>query len=232
MKTTVVSASPYMRKGLTSWISSPFISGMRAEGAEVKTFYLQKLNINPCRGDLSCWFRLKNRCIQNDSMEILYPELKESDLIVFSFPLYCDGVPGQLKCMMDRLVALGSPYMEIREGHMRHPLPSWSKAPGFAFISTCGLWEKDNFGPVTEHLKAFCKNTGYRYSGKLIRPHSFAMKSNKINDILKGARRAGEELVNTGTIPEESAQGISREILPRREYMELINRTSDTFIRK
>jgi multimeric flavodoxin WrbA len=223
MHLLVINASPYGRKGFTATILSPFLEGVRSAGGSIETVNLNNLRINPCRGDLSCWFKEKNVCVQRDDMAQLIPRFRISDAVVLATPVYCDGLPGQLKIMMDRLVVTGNPFLEVRDDHTRHPVPPGEKPRKFALIASCGLWEQDNFSPMIAHLQAFCRNIGYIFSGALLRPHSFAMKGHAVNDILRAAKSAGRELVENGAITPASQDAVGREIVSREAYVEMIN---------
>lgn len=231
MNVLVINASPYKRRGITSLILTPFCDGVRSEGGKVDIVYLAGMDINPCRGDLSCWFKQKNRCIQKDDMEGLVPRFRRTDVVVFATPVYCDGLPGHLKVLMDRLVVLGNPLLEVRDGHVRHPMLEKRKEERkFVLISSCGLWERDNFNPMVVHLEAFCRNIGYRFSGKLLRPHSFAVKNRKVNDILRAAKKAGRELVKRGAVPESLENIVSRPIVSRDEYIADVNKRASVYL--
>jgi len=223
MNILVINASPYMRRSSTSIILNSFLSGIREAGGEITLFNLAQLEIHPCRGDLSCWFRKKKECIQHDDMDKLRKPFEDANVVVFSTPVYCDGVPGQLKIMIDRLVAGGNALLEIRDNHTHHPVPDSHQLKQFVLISSCGLWEIDNFDPMITHLKAFCKNIGFTFCGALLRPHAFAMKNNDINDILKAAKDAGRELVQCSSISEKNEIIVRREIVSREEYIDIIN---------
>ena len=230
MNVLVINASPYMRRGNTAVILNSFLAGLRESGGEIKLVNLNKLTIHPCRGDLSCWFRSKNRCIQNDDMADLLKKMKTADLIVFSTPVYCDGIPGQLKVMMDRMVALGNPFLELVDNHTRHPIPPDCKKQRFAVIASCGLWEIDNFDPMLIHLKAFCKNIGFNFCGALLRPHAFALRNNNINEILRAAKVAGQEIILNETISSQTESYVCKVIVSREEYMEIVNKKATAII--
>ncbi len=70
--------SPKMDKGNTSLILNPMISGMRKAGADVSHFFIKKLEIKPCLGDLSCMLKNPGKYVQNDDMKTLYPVPKET----------------------------------------------------------------------------------------------------------------------------------------------------------
>lgn len=223
MTVLVINSSPYMRRSNTTIILNSFLSGLRETGAIIENVNLNKLSISPCRGDLSCWFRQKGKCIQNDDMAQIIESFKKADIIVFSTPVYCDGVPGQLKVMMDRMVILGNPLLELRDNHTRHPFPSDHVPKKFVLIASCGLWEIDNFTSMVSHLNAFCKNIGLTFCGSLLRPHAFAMKNGGINDILHAAKVAGREVIESDIISTATINIIGREIVTRDKYIDNVN---------
>lgn len=229
MQALVVNASPNGRRGSTAAILTPFVDGIRAAGGSVETEYLSRLSIKPCMGDRNCWFKRKNVCVQQDDMAMLVDKFRSADLVVFSTPVYCDGVPGPLKIAMDRLVVLGNPFLKLTDNHTRHPAPYGEKRRSFVLVASCGLWEKDNFDPMLAHLRAFCRNISTEFIGALLRPHAFAMKNSPINDILRAAKSAGRELVEHGTISPALQETVSRKIVTRDAYMEWVNRTVDGY---
>ena len=81
-----------------------------------------EMKISPCRGCFGCWQVKNKHCvIDNDQNRILdlYPEV---DLIIWSFPLYCFGMPSHIKAVLDRTIPLNQMKMEIVDGRTRHLL--------------------------------------------------------------------------------------------------------------
>jgi multimeric flavodoxin WrbA len=209
MKAIAINASPKMDKGNTAAILRPFLDGMREAGAEVEVFYAAKMKINPCQGDLACWFKTPGRCAQKDDMEMLLPKLASADILVFATPVYVDGMPGPLKNVIDRCLPLVTPFVELRDGHSRHTSREGTIPSKVVLVSSCGLWEIDNFDPLLTYLKAICRNMKREFAGALLRPHCPAFKSmvdkgEPVDDILDSAREAGHELVRTGSISSQS----------------------------
>jgi multimeric flavodoxin WrbA len=62
-----------MEKGRTARILTPFLEGMEKAGAMVDLFYARRLNVNPCDGEFSCWYKNPGECYIKDSMQSLYP---------------------------------------------------------------------------------------------------------------------------------------------------------------
>ena len=228
MKVLAFNCSPNMENGNTALILNPFLQGIEEEGGKIELFYLRKLKINPCLGEFSCWVKTPGECIHDDDMNILYPKFKEADIIVFGTPVYVDGMPGPMKNLIDRLLPLLEPYIEIRDGHCRHPKRYKQKRAKLVLVANCGFWEMDNFNPLLVHMQAICKNAGWEYAGALLRPHGgvfgyMLKKGYPVQDIIEAAKEAGRELIKYGEMREETLRIVSRELLPLEEYVKVLN---------
>jgi multimeric flavodoxin WrbA len=228
MKVLAINSSPRKEKGNTAVILNPFLDGMKETGAEVELFYTGDLKINPCSGDLNCWTRRGGKCGQNDDMKLLDPKIREADVLVLASPLYCDGVTGPMKTLMDRTVPEVRPFIEIRDGHTRHPLQENVKRSKIVLVSNCGFWELDNFDPAVAHIKAYCKNADAEFAGALLRPHGEFLKTMldmglPVSDVIDAAREAGRQLAREGRISQDVLNTVSRELLPRDLFVEKAN---------
>jgi hypothetical protein len=86
----------------------------------------------------------------------------------------------------------------------------------------------DNFEPMIVHMRAICKNAGWKYSGALLRPHGPAFsymlrKGYPVQDVLEAAKKAGKELAKNGRMDKETLKTISRELVSLNEYVEMTN---------
>ena len=228
MKVLAINSSPGMDKGNTAMILNPFLEGMKEAGAEVELFYTSKLNILPCTGEFNCWLKTPGKCLHNDDMNLLYPRIDAADVIVFATPVYVDGVTGPMKNLMDRIIPLAHPFFELRDEHCRHPQRGDARARKFVLVSNCGFWEKDNFDPLLVHMKAVCKNLSVEFAGALLRPHGGAMSGMlemgaPIGDIFEAAKEAGLQLVKEEKMSQETLDIVSRELLPRDMYIQILN---------
>jgi multimeric flavodoxin WrbA len=217
-----------MDKGNTALILNPFLEGMKEAGAEVELFYTKNLNINPCTGELNCWFKTPGECFHNDDMNILYPKIAEADVMVFATPVYSDGVTGPMKNLIDRMIPLAQPFFELRDEHCRHPARGKVKTRKCVLVSNCGLWEKDNFDPLLVFIKAFCKNASAEFAGALLRPHGGALPTMiemgaPIDDIFEAAKEAGCQLAKEQKISSETLGIVSRELMPKEMYIQFAN---------
>ncbi|UCE96592.1 MAG: flavodoxin family protein [Candidatus Bathyarchaeota archaeon] len=228
-KALVFNCSPRMEKSNTALILDPFLEGMRNAGAEVELFYTRKLNIKPCTGEFHCWVKDPGICYQNDDMQMLYPKIKEADVLVFGTPVYVDGISGPMKNLIDRTIPLVEPFFDLRKGHCRHPQREGSKRGKLVLVSNCGFWELDNFDPLVAHMKAMCRNFDRVFAGALLRPHGPAIRPMKrmglpIDDVFKAAKDAGIQLIQEGKISAEILNIVSRELLPLEVYVKQINK--------
>lgn len=228
MKVLAINSSPKMDKSNTALILNPFLEGMEEAGAEVELFYTRKLNINPCTGEFNCWLKTPGKCYQNDDMNILYPKIDEADVIVFATPVYVDGVTGPMKNLIDRMLPRLEPFFEMRDDHCRHPVCGGPKALKFVLVSNCGFWEMDNFDPMLVYMKAFCKNASAEFAGALLRPHGEAMPTmlemgKPIGDIFEAAKEAGHQLAKGQKMSQETLDIVSRELMPREMYVQIVN---------
>jgi hypothetical protein len=163
-------------------------------------------------------------------MKTIVELFKASDLIVISTPVYVDGMPGDLKNLFDRTVAVGNPFLELRDSQTRHPFPEGYIPKKLVLLSSCGLWEMVHFDPLLMHIKAICKNLGLVYSGALLRPHAFALRSFPINDILHAAKQAGVEIATQKCISDTLENTVSRELIPQLDYLTMMNKKAESML--
>ncbi len=218
-----------MEKGNTALILAPFLKGVEEGGAEVELYYTRKLRIHPCLGCFNCWLRTPGECVQKDDMEWLKPKIREADIRIYASPVYCYGITGQLKNLIDRMVSLASPFVEVDEGRTRHLPGEGEKPHKVVLVSNCGLWDMENFDLLVAQMKAMCQDPPGEYAGALLRPHGEALRAMRksgapVDDIFEAAYQAGIRLVKDGEITEDVLQTVSRELLPRETYVEMVNR--------
>lgn len=83
-------------------LASAFVEGAEEAGHECVKLSLHELrHISPCR---ACYGCLKGgRCVIQDDMQKIYPELERAEAVVFVSPLYYATVPAQLLALVNRL---------------------------------------------------------------------------------------------------------------------------------
>jgi multimeric flavodoxin WrbA len=232
MKIVAINGSPRAERGYTSLILTPFIQVMMDAGAGVGLFHIQNLNIKPCDcGQMYCWYNKPGECYHTDDMQILYPKLKEADILVLATPVYIP-LTGKMQDLLNRLCPLIEPLLENHHGRTRAKLRKDVQIRKIVLVSTGGWWEKENFATVLHIIKELAENAGIEFAGALLRPHAFLMKrEGKITKegeaILYAAKRAGKELMKEGCINEDTLAMISQPLISekelRNEYNMMLN---------
>ncbi len=236
VKVLAINSSPRMSKGTTALILNLFLEGMKEKDAEIEKLYTQKLNIKPCTACFNCWFPTEGECSIRDDMDEILPKIAETDILVVASPLYVDGITGPMKNLIDRMLPLLEPFVELRNGHFRHPLREYSKPGKVVYVATCAWWKLDNFDPMILYMKAMCANMGREFAGALLRPHASAMMYLKatgksVDDIINAVKESGRELIENGKISSENLKTISRELVPLDDYIQLFNQGMEESIK-
>lgn len=104
MKKIVAFVGSPRRKGNTSELVNEVINGSKKEGAEIKIYYLNDMNIKGCQGCLYC--RENGVCFIKDDMVEVYADIKDADVVVIGSPVYIYQVSGQVKLLLDRFFPL------------------------------------------------------------------------------------------------------------------------------
>lgn len=224
MRILILNASPRRARGNTYRIVGPFVEGATEAGASVETIAVRDLEVKPCISCMSCWFQTPEKCAQDDDMAEILDKARAADVLVLATPVFVDGMTGPLKVVLDRMIPLIRPEMELRDGHMRHPSVDGRKMSKLALISVCGFHEMDNFDPLVSHIEAMCRNMGAEYLGSLLRPHAHAMEvlekyGSPATQVFDACRQAGRQVAAEGKLDREITDAISRELMPLEMYL-------------
>jgi len=213
-KAVAISGSVRMEKSNTAKILTPFLEGMKEAGAPVELFYAKRLNVKPCTGELHCWNKKPGQCYIDDSMQSLYPKLRDTDILVFATPVYVP-LPGEMQNIINRLVALIDPALQRKDGRTRARLRADVKISKIALVSTSGWWEMGNFGTVLRIVKEFAEDANVEFAGAVLRPHASFMARNKekAEKIFEAARQAGYQLVKEGRMSKDILKTISQPLV-------------------
>jgi multimeric flavodoxin WrbA len=228
MKILALNSSPRKNRGGTATILNTFLEGAKEAGAEIDLVYVHDLEIKPCIGCFTCWVKTPGVCVQKDDMKNLLTKRRNTDALVLATPVYVDGMTSTMKAVLDRSIPLVQPFFEIRDDHCRHPPLHKRKPVKVALVSVSGFTELDNFDPLETHIQAFCKNLNGEYAGAVLRPMGaqlplFKQMGLPVDDVFDAIKQAGKEFVEKGMISSKTQDNISRELVPRSEYVKRIN---------
>ncbi len=228
MKILALNSSPRKARGGTSLLLKTFLEGAKEAGAEIALLYVHDLKIKPCQGCFACWVKTPGICVQKDDMQDLLAKWQKADVLVLATPVFVDGMTSTMKAVLDRSIPLVQPFFEIRDDHCRHPLLHDRKPIKVVLVSVSGFTELDNFDPLLAHIKGFCKNLSGEFVGAILRPLGAQLEGFKrmglpVDDIFDTIKQAGKELIQKGRINSKMQENISREIVPRVEYIKRLN---------
>lgn len=231
MKAVAINGSPRAEKGYTEMLLAPFRQGMMDAGCDVETFYASHLEVKPCTcSEMYCWYDKPGECCIKDDMELLYPKLRNSEILVLATPVYIP-LPGAMQNVLNRLCPLIRPLLENLEGRWRGRFHNDVRIKKIVLVSTSGWWEKGNFATVERIVEELSKDANVEYAGAVLRPHvSLVRRQGKLTQdgeaVLSAARQAGYELIKDGAMSSETLESVSRPLISeeklRNTYNELL----------
>lgn len=185
---------------------------------EVTYLDVMKKRIEYCRRDLSC---MKNggQCIHDDDMSGILQQILESDLLLFSFPLYGFGVPAPLKALLDRTLPLGALAIRKAGDRYEHVAQADFSHLRYAVVSGCG------FPNAKHNFEALWLQFQLRFPGGVFlltvseAPMFNAPEAASVTEpFLALVNKAGQQYAQTGTVSEELMKKLSAPMIPEDVY--------------
>ena len=171
MKTVTVIKTSHRINSNSSYMADKFIEGLKINNNKINIIDLKNIKLNFCKGCLAC--QTTKRCIQNDSMNSLLDEISNSDILVFSSPVYYYTVPGQLKTFLDRLNPLYGKDNKFREIY----LLASAGDDNISAVNTL-IEELKSFALCFDHLNF----TKYIFAGGITEPNLIKNNPEILND--------------------------------------------------
>lgn len=224
MEILVFNGSPKKEKSDTMHITRAFLAGMNELAPqEVQTVEVADRSIAFCRGCFACKYNGGHCRIDNDMGEIL-KQMLASDLLLFSFPLYCYGMPAMLKNLIDRTLPLSSMAMAEENGRYVHVGQRDYSHLKYLMICGCGFPNsRRNFEPV---IQQFALLFPQRHtiltvpeSPMFNAPEAAAVTGPRLELI----RRAGRQYAETGGIDGALLAKIGAPMIPEELYAQIVN---------
>ncbi len=224
MKILVFNGSPKRDKSDTMHITRAFLAGMEdAAPQDIKTVHVIDSHIEYCAGCFACK-RNGGTCICEDDMRKILRDILDSDLVVFSFPLYCYGMPAPLKALVDRLMPLSTLQLKRVGERYEHVGQADASHLRFLMISGCGYPNsKHNFEPEVAAFKL-----KFPYNSTVITvPESPMFNEAEADPVTKPrlalVRQAGRQYAETGAIEEKLHAEIMSPMIPEETYAAIVN---------
>ena len=225
LRVFAINGSPNQTKGNTAMILEPFLEGLTENNAAVDLYYASQLKVKPCScGNLYCWNKTPGKCILQDSMQTVYPVLRESDILVLATPIYIP-LPGDLQNFLNRLCALIDPVLTFRDGRTRARFHADVHIKTLVLLAAGGWWEKENFDTLIRIVKELAEDASINFAGAILRLAAYMMcKNGQITDqgktVLQAIKGAAGELIHEGWIHEETLATICQPLISFEEAYE------------
>ena len=224
MKILVLNGSPKREGSDTMHITRAFLDGMNeAAPQEVKTVHVIDKHIEYCTGCFACMHN-GGTCIHDDDMRDILNDILASDLLVFSFPLYCYGMPAPLKALLDRTLPLTSMAMQKVGDRYAHVEQADVSRLRFLMICGCGFPNSQhNFEPAAAQFR-LC----FRGDATVITvPESPMFNAPEASSVtvprLALVRQAGRQYAETGTVDAALLAQICSPMIPEETYAAIVN---------
>ena len=224
MKILVLNGSPKKEKSDTMCITRAFLDGMReAEEQEVRIIHVIDKQIRYCSGCFSCK-RNGGTCIYEDDMAEILKAILDSDLLLFSFPLYCYGMPAPLKALLDRTMPLSGMAMRKTGDRYEHVGQADFSHLRYMMICGCGFPNsRHNFEPaIGQFRNCFpCNHTIITIpeSPMFNVPEAAVVTSPRLELV----KRAGSQYAETGEINQALLDQIASPMIPEEQYTAIVN---------
>ncbi len=217
-KVFAINGSPNQARGNTAMILEPFLEGLTDNQAKVQLYYASRLKVQPCAcGKMICWNRTPGECIYQDSMQMVYPELRAADIMVLATPVYTP-LPGDLQDFINRLCPLLDPTLTFRDGRTQARLRANVHIKTIVLVAVGGWWELENLALPVRIAEELAETCSIDFAGAVLRPHAHLMRrdghiTDQGQEILQAVKAAGGELIREGKIREETLATIRQPLI-------------------
>ncbi len=224
MKILMFNGSPKREKSDTLHITKAFLSGINETTAtQVEVINAADRHIEYCSGCFECK-RNGGKCIHNDDMPEILQKILSSDVLLFSFPLYCYGMPAALKNLIDRTMPLSSMAMKKVDGRYEHTAQADFSHLKYIMVCGCGFPNsKQNFEPMVMAFKQMFP----RNHTIITVPESPMFNAPEAASVtvprLKLIHKAGCEYGRNGDIDGELLKEIASPMIPEEMYAKIAN---------
>lgn len=224
MKILVLNGSPKRDKSDTMHITRAFLDGMNdAAAQEIHIIHVIDKHIEPCTGCFAC-MRGGGDCIHDDDMQAILEEILASDLLIWSFPLYCCGMPAPLKALLDRTLPLSS--MTMRKVGERYEHVEQADFSRLRYLMICGCGfpnSRHNFEPAIAQFR-LCFPGRHPILTVPESPMFNAPKASVVTEPrLALVRKAGHQFARTREIAPELIEEIGTPMIPEEQYAAIVN---------
>lgn len=227
MKVLVLNGSP-KKVSDTMELTRSFLAGMqnaaeRDSMIETKILNIIDMNIKPCQGCFGCWAKGDGHCVIKDDQNYILDQYRSADVVIWSFPLYCYGLPSHIKAVLDRMIPMVKMDMVQKGGEVRHVCNDFYGKQKTIVICGAGFpMSEGNFdGIAVTARKCFTDPTTIFVpeTPMLNVPQAKPLADQKRAQFVRG----GEEFFKTGSLKEETIAEMESLMIPNEDYIKIVN---------
>lgn len=224
MKILVFNGSPKKEASDTMHITRAFLEGLsEQEPHDIRTIHVIDRHIEFCSGCLAC-MRNGGICRHKDDMHDILEQILASDLLLFSFPLYCYGMPAMLKNLIERTLPLSSLAMQKVGDRYEHVGQADFSHLKYVMICGCGFPNSThNFEPAAAQFRLMFP-TGHTVITVPESPMFNAPEAAMVTvPRLELVKEAGRQYAKTGAIDPSVLAQIGAPMIPEEIYAQIVN---------
>ena len=224
MKILVLNGSP-KKKSDTFRMTDAFLRGLnREQKHDVQIVDVIEKSIAPCKGCFGCWQKTDGHCVIEDDQNAILDRYRNSDLVIWSFPLYCYGMPSHLKAVLDRTIPLVKMTMrQEADGTVRHEALADFSRLHTVVICGCGFpdWE-GNFDGLRMQCRQCFGNLDIVCVPET--PMLNVPEAAVVADpLLACFEKAGEEYAREMKLFPETVTRLETPMIPKETYISIVN---------
>ncbi|MBR0435979.1 MAG: flavodoxin family protein [Clostridia bacterium] len=225
IKILLLNGSPKGVRSDTLRLSMAFAEGMfQTADCELEVIHVNEKHIEYCTGCFRCKHNGGVCMLQDDMAEILQKML-ETDVLIFSFPLYSYAMPAAMKNLVDRTMPLSSWNMVRNdEGKYGHNMQFDVSKLHYVMICGCGF-------PNSKHnFEGAVRSFELKYPERrtvITVPESPMMNIPPARQFvaprLAEMKAAGAEYAKTFTLSEQTLETVCSPMIPEEIYAQFAN---------
>lgn len=222
MKILLINGSPKGERSDTMHMTRAFLRGMDSVAEnEVKQIEVVSRRIEYCTGCYSCMYN-GGSCVIDDDMSEILRDIQSSDLLLFSFPLYCYGVPAPLKALLDRTMPLSQMAMQKVGERYEHVSQADVSQLKYVMISGCGFPNaRHNFEPLRQEFALMFRHDLFMLTVPEA-PMFNAPEAKPVTEpFLKLVEQAGREYAQDGKVSAKLAESLAVPMIPEEVYAKI-----------
>ena len=120
MRITIFNGNPHPDNGELDGYLQTLTQQLQAQQHQVELAVLRDLEVKYCTGCFGCWEKTPGECLFPDDSIALRRAAINSGLLILASPVRMGFTSAVLKRVLDKLIPLVHPYLEIDRGEIHH----------------------------------------------------------------------------------------------------------------